>query len=69
MKEPQENYNLLKAIRDIFGTQRAFADALDINEAQISMAVKGKKVLTGVEKRAWASALKSTVGYLWPDPE
>ncbi len=69
MNEPQKNYNLLKAIQDIYGTQDAFARNMRLNTAHVSMAVNGLRVLTIKEKRDWAKALKTTIGYLWPDPE
>lgn len=67
MNEPEKNYNLLKAIGDIYGTQDAFAKSMRLNSAHVSMAVNGLRILTGKEKREWAKALKSKIEYLWPD--
>lgn len=69
MNEPQKNYNLLKAIEQIHGTQEAFATVMNINPARISRTVNGIEILTSEQKRAWAKALKTTIGYLWPDPD
>jgi plasmid maintenance system antidote protein VapI len=54
-----KNYNLkYKIMRSEYGTQRAFANAIGVDETRVSQVVNGRYNLTEEEMSAWAAVLK-----------
>ena len=65
MAEP--NLFLKGRIVEKFGSQAAFAIQLSVCPSVVSMAVRGRLVLTPEEKEAWAKLLGNSVSTLFGD--
>ena len=60
------NYELLKAIRERYGTQRKFAKVIKMSCAVVSLVINGRYNLHDTEKNCWAKALDCAVDELFP---
>jgi hypothetical protein len=52
------NKKLKAQIVEHFGSQFLFSQALGIHEAYVSLVVRGKRSLSGNDKKKWVAALK-----------
>lgn len=52
------NKRLKARIVEIYGTQTDFAIAIETHESVVSRVIRGRRILSQIERKRWAEALK-----------
>ncbi len=55
------NFALRKRIMEVFETQNAFAEAIEINIGIVSLVINGRYILNDSEKERWANILNCSI--------